>query len=117
VTLAELSAVDTVATTGGDVAQLLDVDVDQGAGMIAFIAADWLAGGPVQVSKVADAAADQDGMDGGGGQADSGAIWAGPSRWVQRRCTIRRTTEVGVRRGERWGRLDRSAIPAGPWSR
>ena len=46
-----------------------------------------------------------------------GAIWAGPSRWVQRRCTILRTTGAGVRRGLWWGRLDRSVIPAGPWSR
>ena len=28
-----------------------------------------------------------------------GAIWAGPSRWVQRRCTMLRTSGAGVRRG------------------
>jgi hypothetical protein len=85
--------------------------------MVVLVAADRLAGGPVEVGQAADAAADQDGMDGGGGQPDPGAIWAGPSRWVQPRCTTLPTTGVGVGWGERWGRLDRSAIPAGPWSR
>jgi hypothetical protein len=33
-----------------------------------LVAADRLAGGPVQVGQAADAAADQDGMHGGGGQ-------------------------------------------------
>ena len=107
-------AQEPVAATSGDIAELLDVDVDQVAGLAVLVAADRLAGCPVQVTEAADAAADQDGMDGGGGQPDLGAIWAGPSRWAQRRWTIRRTTGAGVRRGEWWGRLDRSAIPAGP---
>jgi transposase len=56
----------TGGTSGGDVGQLLDVDVDQLAGTIVFVTADRLAGGPVQVAQAADAGADQDGMHGGG---------------------------------------------------
>jgi hypothetical protein len=89
-----------VATPGGEVAELLAVDVDQGTGMGVLVAADGLAGGSVQLGEPADPPADQDGMDGGGGQADLGAIWAGPSRWVQHRWTIRPTTGAGVRRGQ-----------------
>jgi hypothetical protein len=40
-------AQEPMATSGGDVAQLLDVDVDQVAGMVVLVAADRLAGGPV----------------------------------------------------------------------
>jgi hypothetical protein len=39
------------------------------------------------------------------------------SRCFQRRCTIFRTIGRRVRRGERCGRLERSAMPAGPKSR
>jgi hypothetical protein len=56
------AAQEPVATTGGDVAELLDVDVDQGPGMGVLVAADRLAGDPVQVGQAADAAAAQDGM-------------------------------------------------------
>ncbi len=41
-------AQEPVTTPGRDVAQLLDIDVDQVAGMRMLIAADRLAGGPVQ---------------------------------------------------------------------
>ena len=40
-----------------------------------------------------------------------------PSRCFHRRCTILWTTGVGVRFGCRWGREDRSTIPAGPSQR
>ena len=42
------------------------------------------------------------------------AIATGPSRFFQRRCTILRTTGLGVRRGQECGRELRSAIAAGP---
>jgi hypothetical protein len=74
------AAQEPVATTSGDVAELLDVDVDQLTGMVVLVAADRLAGDPVQMGQAADAAADQDGVHGGGSQANLGAIWAGPSR-------------------------------------
>ena len=45
------------------------------------------------------------------------AIWTGPSRCFQRRCTILRTTGAGVRFGCRCGAEDRSSIPAGPSAR
>ena len=96
-------AQEPVATTSGDVAQLLDIDVDQVAGMGVFLAADHLAGGPVQITQAAAAAADQDAIDAGGASPTWGAIWAGPNRWRKRSWTIRRTSGVGVRRGECWG--------------
>ena len=97
------AAQEPVATTGRDVAQLLDVDVDQGAGLGVLVAADGLAGGPVQSTQPADAAADQDGMDGRGRQPDLGGDLGWPSRFLQRRWTIRRTSGAGVRRGLWWG--------------
>jgi hypothetical protein len=46
-----LSAQYLVAAAVGDVAELLDVDVDQVTGRGVFIAADGPAGGPVQVGQ------------------------------------------------------------------
>jgi hypothetical protein len=43
------AAVDLVAAAVGDVAQLLDVDVDQVCRRVVFVAADHRAGGAVQV--------------------------------------------------------------------
>src|SRR5829696_8992709 len=68
--LAGGAAQEPVAAPGGDVAQLLDVDVDQRAGIGVLVAADHLAGGPVQMPQTADPAANQDGMHRRGGQAD-----------------------------------------------
>jgi len=51
--------VDLVAAAVGDVAQLLDVDVDQIAGGVTFVAAYRLAGGPVQIREPGQAVADQ----------------------------------------------------------
>jgi hypothetical protein len=51
-------AEEPVAASGGDVAQLLDVNMDQVAGMVVLIAADRAAGGPVQMGQAADAATD-----------------------------------------------------------
>jgi hypothetical protein len=62
-----------MAATSGDGAQLLDVDVDQVAGLAMLVAADRLAGGPVQVTEAADAAADQDGVHSRGGQPHLGS--------------------------------------------
>jgi len=69
-----------MAAPSGDVAELLDVDMDEVAGMAVLVAADRLAGGPVQMGQAADAAADQDGMHGRAASPTWGAIWAGPSR-------------------------------------
>jgi len=54
-----------VATAVGDVAELLDVDVDQFTGAVAFIAADGSGGGAVQVGELGDAVTGQDPVDGG----------------------------------------------------
>jgi hypothetical protein len=105
-------AQEPVAAPGGDVAQLLDIDMNEVAGLVVLVAAHRLAGRPVQMGETADPAADQHGMHGRGGQPDLRGDLGWPSRWAQRRCTILRTTGGGVRRGEEWGRLDRSAIPA-----
>jgi hypothetical protein len=45
------------------------------------------------------------------------AIWTGPSRFLVRRCLILASIRRGVRRGEWWGRLDRSTMPDSPSSR
>jgi hypothetical protein len=66
------AAQEPVATPSWDIAELLDIDVDQVAGMVVFLAADRLAGGPAQVGQAADAAADQDGVHGGRGHPDLG---------------------------------------------
>src|SRR5699024_301894 len=48
------------ATPVGDLADLLDVDVDQVAGVLVFVAAGRLAGGSVDVGQTNEPAADQD---------------------------------------------------------
>ena len=63
-------AQEPMATPSGDVAQLLDIDVDQLAGTLMLIAADRLAADPVQLGQATDAAADQHGMHRGGSQPD-----------------------------------------------
>jgi hypothetical protein len=60
-----------------------------------LIAADRLAGGPVQMGQAADTAADHNGLHGGAARPTWGAIWAGPSRWVQPSCTTLSTSRVG----------------------
>jgi len=115
--LAGSPAEEPVATPGGDVAQLLDIDMDQGAGSGVFVAADRLAGGPVQVSEAADAATNQDGMHGGGGQPNPRGDLGRPQPLGPAQVHHLAHQRRGVRRGEWWGRLDRSAIPADPWSR
>ncbi len=54
------SRLDTVATTVGDVAQLLDVDVHQVAGCVVLVAAYCPAGGPVEVCESGEFVAAQD---------------------------------------------------------
>lgn len=54
-------------------AELLDVHVDQFAGAVAFVAADDLAGGPVQQGQAVQAVPGEDAVHGGGGQAQDGA--------------------------------------------
>jgi hypothetical protein len=66
------AAMDAVATTGGDTAQLLDIQVDQVTGMGMLVAADHPAGGAVQPDQPVDVVADQDAVDGGGRQAEPG---------------------------------------------
>ena len=47
------------ATAVGDLAELLDVDVDQLAGPVPFVAADHLAGGSIQPGQTSQAVAGQ----------------------------------------------------------
>lgn len=70
---AGLAAQDLVSAAVGDPAELLDVDVDEFAGPVAFVAADDLAGGPVQVGQPVQAVADQNAVHGRGGQAQDRA--------------------------------------------
>jgi hypothetical protein len=50
----------------GDVPELLDIDVDQGPGVVVLVAADHLAGAPVDVGEPVDPATDQDRVHGRG---------------------------------------------------
>ena len=59
---------DALAAALGDAAQLLDVQVDQGAGT-GVLVADDLPGGGVEPGKAVDGRAAQDGVDGGAGDA------------------------------------------------
>jgi hypothetical protein len=108
------AAQESVAATGGDVAELLDVDVDQRAGVGVLVAAHRRSGGPVQVAEPAEVAAEHDLVDGRGGQTDPWGDLGRSQPLPQAQLDDLRTCGVGVRRGLWCGRLERSAIPAGP---
>jgi hypothetical protein len=57
---------DLVSTANGNVAQLLDVHVDQVAGCGVFVAANDSAGGAIQVGQAGQAVTAQHAMHGGG---------------------------------------------------
>src|SRR6185437_16965772 len=80
VALARLPAVDAVPAAVGDVAKLLDVDVDQLTGPVPLIAADRHAGRTVQVRQPRAAVTGQDSMHRRGRQAQPEADpgWAQP---------------------------------------
>jgi hypothetical protein len=65
VSAACLTAEDLVAAAVRDVAEFLDVDVDQVAGCRVFVAADDPACGAVEVGEAGQAVAGQDAVDGG----------------------------------------------------
>ena len=58
------------AAAVGDVAELLDVDVEHRAGVVVLVAADRLAGDPVDVGEPVDPAPDQHRVHGRGGQPE-----------------------------------------------
>ena len=97
-----------------NIAQFLDIDMQQGAGVGVLVTADRLAGHPVHVGQAADPAPGEDLMDRGGATPTTAAIGTGPRRCFHRRCTILRTTGCGVAFGEQCGRDEASAIPAAP---
>ena len=66
------------AATVGDVAELLDVDVDQISGGVVFVTADHPAGATVEVRQTGDAGSAQDGVAGRGGQTEP----ATDTRWT-----------------------------------
>jgi hypothetical protein len=61
---------DAVPAAVGDVAQFLDVDVHELAGVVVFVAAHPLTGGAVEVGQASDPVAGQDAVHGGGGDAE-----------------------------------------------
>nr|BFE68405.1 hypothetical protein GCM10020092_017060 [Actinoplanes digitatis] len=73
VEFAACAALGAPAAAVGDVAEFLDVDVDQVARAGVFVAADRLAGGPVEMGQAGDAGAAQDGVAGRGGQVQTAA--------------------------------------------
>jgi hypothetical protein len=65
-----LSAHEAPATTIGNVAELGDIDMDQRAGMVVFVAAQRLTGHPIDMTEPADPAAHEHGMHRRGRQAE-----------------------------------------------
>lgn len=101
------AAQDAVAAAVGDPAEFLDVDVDEFAGPVSFVAADHGAGRTVEPGQPIETVPGQDPVDGRGGQtqdrADPGrAQLAGPTQ-VTDPCL-----DVGR------GPVRRRARPAGP---
>ena len=68
--LAESWPPSAVAAAIRDVAEFLDVHVDQFAGVLALVTAYVAAGGPVQVRQRGAVVTGQHAVDGGGGQAE-----------------------------------------------
>ena len=64
--LGRVAAVDAVAATGAQAAELLDVEVDQLARVGALVAADHCPARAIQDSQTVELVADQDTVDGGG---------------------------------------------------
>ncbi|KEF03162.1 hypothetical protein ADK78_22055 [Kitasatospora aureofaciens] len=58
-----LAGHDPMSAAVGNVAELLDVDVDQFVGTRSFVAADDLTGGPVRPAQPVQAVAGQDAVD------------------------------------------------------
>ncbi len=80
-----------------------------------LIAAHRLTRGGVQPGEAVDPAAAQDLVGGRGCRhTDAGGDLDGPRRCSSHRCTIFRLTGSGVVFGLRWGREERSNVPAGP---
>ena len=70
--LPSLSSADVApASAVGDVAELLHVDVEHGAGVVVFVAADGFTGGTVDVVEPVEVAGREDAVDGGGGDPES----------------------------------------------
>ena len=84
--LGAAAAVDPPAAAVTEPADLLDVDVDEFAGAGAFVAADELAGGPVQPGQPVQTVPDEDGVHGRGGQPVA-AQAGGTAEWVRRAQT------------------------------
>lgn len=106
-------AVDALATAGTQPAELLDIEVEQLAGVGAFVAADDPAGWPVHDGQPVEAQPAKDAVD-GGGRPTSGSIHAGPSLRPRRSRAISASTLVGRRLGCVWAVLGQSCRPAGP---
>src|SRR4051794_26421724 len=70
VLLALLAADIAPATAVGNLAELLDVDVEQVAGVFVLVAANRFTGGPVNVGQAVDPAAHQDCVHRGGGHVE-----------------------------------------------
>jgi hypothetical protein len=94
-----------VAAVGGP-AELLDVDVDEFAGPVAFVAADDLPGGPVEVGQAVQTVPGQDPVGGRGGQSQDRAD-AGGAEFAG----LAQPAHLGL--GRRRGAVGCGARPAG----
>ncbi len=114
---------DPPATAVGDMTELLDVDVQQLAGLRALIpaiavpSAAQLSGEPVDLGQPRQRGAGEHRPDGGGRQPRIAASRTGPAWCSVRAATIGAVVSGEVFVGMRGGREERSASPASPSAR
>jgi hypothetical protein len=106
--------VDAVATAGTQPAEFLDIEVEQLAGVGAFVAADDPTGWPVHDGQPVEAQPARTRWTVEAGRPTSASIRAGPSLRTRRSRAISASTLVGRRLGCVWAVLGRSCRPAGP---
>lgn len=94
---------DPMAAAVGDVAGLLDVDMDEFAGARSFVATCDLAGGPVQPAQAVQAVAGQNAVHRGGGYSQDRADPCGADLPLRRRAQIMTSISAGgAVRGGSW---------------
>jgi len=70
--LGAVAAVDAPPAALTQPAEFLDIDMDEFAGAVAFVAADHLPGGAIHPGQPGQLVTGQDGVHGGGRQTDQG---------------------------------------------
>jgi hypothetical protein len=100
------------AAAVGHPAEFLDVHVEHITGLAVLVATDRFTGGAVDVDQAVEPPPDEDRVQGRRLHREPVGYLDRSRRCFQRRCTILRTTEAGVRLGFWCEAEDRSTIPA-----